>query len=181
VNTAHPDFLNGNRAMTMANEKLNPPAQPALDTKGRTVSQAVVANQNLNSAVNLDDGGFFGSFFNTKKKKAAALMEPPPPILKASGTLSEREHMETEVIKLLITSYFNIVKRTVIDMVPKAVMLKLVTQAKEELQRELLKELYRSEVLEDVLTESEATQNRRKECKKMIEALQKSDEIVAGV
>jgi len=31
-----------------------------------------------------------------------------------------------EVIKLLINSYFNITRRTMIDMVPKAIMLTLV-------------------------------------------------------
>lgn len=39
---------------------------------------------------------------------------------------------------VLINSYFNIVKRTVIDMVPKAIMLKLVSHSKDDLQRELL-------------------------------------------
>lgn len=70
--------------------------------------------------------GFFGSFFASKNKKKMAAMEPPPPTLKASGTLSEKETQEVEVIKLLITSYFNIVRRTMIDMVPKAIMLTLV-------------------------------------------------------
>lgn len=83
-------------------------------------------------------------------------------------------------IELLISSYFNIVKRTVIDTVPKAIMLNLVNNAKEELQRELLQELYKTEVLDELLKESEFTQNRRKECKKMIEALQKADEIVGS-
>jgi replication fork clamp-binding protein CrfC len=55
-----------------------------------------------------------------------AAMEAPPPTLKASGTLSEKETQEVEVIKLLITSYYNIVRRTMIDMVPKAIMLSLV-------------------------------------------------------
>lgn len=83
-------------------------------------------------------------------------------------------------IELLISSYFNIVKRTVIDTVPKAIMLNLVNNAKEELQRELLQELYKTEVLDELLKESEYTQNRRKDCKKMIEALQKADEIVGS-
>jgi dynamin 1-like protein len=56
-----------------------------------------------------------------------------------------------------------------IDMVPKAIMLNLVSRAKEELQRELLTELYKADVLDDLLHESEFTQERRKECKKMIE------------
>ena len=80
-----------------------------------------------------------------------------------------------------MTSYFNIVKRTVADMVPKAIMLNLVMVAKEQLQREMLSELYKSDVLDELLKESEQTLQRRKEVKKMIEALTKADEIVNTV
>jgi dynamin 1-like protein len=41
-----------------------------------------------------------------------------------------------------------------IDMVPKAITLTLVNFAKENLQRELLENLYKSEVLEELLKES---------------------------
>jgi dynamin 1-like protein len=68
-----------------------------------------------------------------------------------------------------------------IDMVPKAIMLNLVAHAKEELQRELLENLYRSNALEDLLKESEFTINRRKECQRMVESLTQASEIVAGV
>lgn len=71
--------------------------------------------------------------------------------------------------ELLIQSYYNIVKRTMIDMIPKAIMLNLVAHSKEELQRELLTELYKADVLDELLQESDYTQQRRKECKKMIE------------
>ena len=60
-------------------------------------------------------------------------------------------------------------------------MFNLVQHTKEELQRELLAELYKREVFDDALKESDFTVQRRKECKKMIEALQKADEIIAAV
>ncbi|KAJ3281876.1 vacuolar protein sorting-associated protein 1 [Borealophlyctis nickersoniae] len=191
INTAHPDFLTGHKAMAIVNERVNaakapPPQPPAVDPKmgnsrvGAT-SPALPQrdpNADLYAQTNSTDG-FFGSFFSKKKK--GGMLENPPPVLKASGNLSEREYMETEVIKLLLLSYFNIVKRTTADLVPKAVMLNLVQHTKEELQRELLAELYKKEVFDEALKESEFTQTRRKDCKKMIEALQKADEIIAAV
>ncbi|KAI1319709.1 vacuolar protein sorting-associated protein 1 [Mortierella claussenii] len=182
INTGHPDFLNGHKAMAVINEKANQAKNPQpVDPKGRN---SAVASLTANLPPSLEpeptNNGFFGSFFSGKKKRVG-VMEPPPAILKASGNLSEREQIETEVIKLLISSYFNIVKRTVIDTVPKAIVLNLVSTAKEGLQRELLQELYKAEVLDELLKESEYTQNRRKECKKMIEALQKADVIVGSV
>jgi dynamin 1-like protein len=101
--------------------------------------------------------------------------------LKPEGKLTERETIETEVIKLLLTSYFNIVKRTTADMVPKSIMLNLVFYTKENLQRTLLADLYQNQALDEVLKESEATVARRREVKKMIEALEKADEIVSTV
>ncbi|KAF9096613.1 vacuolar protein sorting-associated protein 1 [Mortierella sp. AM989] len=177
INTGHPDFLNGHKAMAVINDRVNQAKNPQpVDPKGRNNA---VANLPPSLEPEPANNGFFGSFFSGKKKdKRASVMEPPPAVLKASGNLSEREQIETE---LLISSYFNIVKRTVIDTVPKAIMLNLVNTAKDELQRELLQELYKTEVLDELLKESEFTQNRRKECKKMIEALQKADEIVGSV
>lgn len=78
-------------------------------------------------------------------------------------------------------SYFNIVKRTTADLVPKAIMLNLVQLSKDELQRELLAELYKADAFEESLKESDFTVQRRQECKKMITALRKADEIIATV
>lgn len=130
VNTGHPDFLNGHRAMAIVNEKHNAAKPVQVDPKTGKPLPASAAPPRSNSPsldMNGADGsGFFGSFFASKNKKKMAAMEPPPPTLKASGTLSEKETQEVEVIKLLITSYYNIVRRTMIDMVPKAIMLNLV-------------------------------------------------------
>jgi dynamin 1-like protein len=83
--------------------------------------------------------------------------------------------------ELLITSYFNIVRRTMIDMVPKAIMLNLVSLTKEEMQRELLENMYKTEEFDELLKESEYTVRRRKECQQMVESLTRASEIVNQV
>ena len=80
--------------------------------------------------------------------------------------------------ELLIHSYFNIVKREMIDMVPKAISLTLVQFAKDSLQRELLQELYKPDVLDELLKESEFVVQRRKEVVSMVQALNKAEECV---
>ena len=80
--------------------------------------------------------------------------------------------------ELLIHSYFNIVKREMIDMVPKAISLTLVSYSKENLQRELLQELYKPEVLDELLKESDYVVSRRKELQSMVAALNKAEEYV---
>lgn len=130
INTGHPDFLNGHRAMAIINERRTSGRPTQVDPKtGKPLPPGVPPRAGSPSLpIDGTDGnsGFFGSFFASKNKKKMAAMDAPPPTLKASGTLSERESEEVEVIKLLITSYFNITRRTMIDMVPKAIMLKLV-------------------------------------------------------
>lgn len=188
INTGHPDFLNGHRAMAIVNERHNPTRAVQVDPKtGKPLAAAstparaaspTTADTNLGGESN---SGFFGSFFAAKNKKKAAAMEAPPPTLKASGTLSERENIEVEVIKLLISSYYNIVKRTMIDMVPKAIMLTLVQFTKDEMQRELLENMYRTDTLDELLKESDFTIRRRKECQDMVKSLSKASEIVSQV
>lgn len=68
-----------------------------------------------------------------------------------------------------------------IDMVPKAIMLNLVAWTKEEMQRELLEQMYKTTELDDLLKESDFTIRRRKECQQMVESLSKAAEIVNQV
>jgi dynamin 1-like protein len=83
--------------------------------------------------------------------------------------------------ELLITSYFNIVRRTMIDMVPKAIMLNLVSWSRENMQGELLTNMYKTDELDELLKESEYTVRRRKDCQQMVESLSKAQEIVNQV
>ncbi|KAJ3261678.1 vacuolar protein sorting-associated protein 1 [Boothiomyces macroporosus] len=194
INTGHPEFITGNRALAVVAERMaakkNPPA--IMDTlQGKnpndkakppppSLQQAAALTKDPNQdLIDQSNQGFFGTFF--KQKTVPGQLTQAPTVLKPSGNLSEREQMETEVIKLLLLSYFNIVKRTAADLVPKAIMFKLVQYTKDELQRELLTELYKKEAFDEDLKESESVVARRKECRKMLEALKKADEIINSV
>ncbi len=72
-------------------------------------------------------------------------------------------------------------KRTVADIVPKSIMLNLVHFSRDEMQKTLLADLYKLDNLKDIMEESESTVERRKECKKMIEALLKAEEIISTI
>ncbi|KAJ4377197.1 vacuolar protein sorting-associated protein 1 [Neocucurbitaria cava] len=182
INTGHPDFINGSRAMAIVHERHNSSRPQQVDPKTGKPLPPTVPPRSISPSLDPNDGGgFFGSFFASKNKKKMAAMEPPPTTLKASGTLSEKESQEVEVIKLLITSYFNIVRRTMIDMVPKAIMLNLVSWTRENMQGELLTNMYKTDELDELLKESEYTVRRRKDCQQMVESLSKAQEIVNQV
>lgn len=175
------------QAMAIVTERLSAQKpQQVVDPKSNKA--LVNNNKDLDVEAKKDEGSFFGSFFakttgaaGTQKKKNPGVMEAPPAIIRPQQALSERETMETEVIKLLIHSYFNIVKREMIDMIPKAITYTLVNHAKEDLQRELLQELYKPEVLDELLKESEYVINRRKEVVAMVQALNKAEEYVSSI
>lgn len=52
---------------------------------------------------------------------------------------------------------------------------------KEEMQKELLENMYRQDELDDLLKESDYTIRRRKECLQMVESLSRAQEIVSQV
>lgn len=113
VNTAHPDFIGGHRALGLVTDKLqtkNSAASPNLDKdklekydpKRTTVVPTGTASSG--NTYQLDggssDAGIFGSFFSGKSKttRRPGVLEPPPAVLKATGSVSEREYIEIEVI-----------------------------------------------------------------------------------
>jgi len=181
INTAHPDLLRGSDAMVIVQEKLR--AKTTVDPKsGKSlIGGSKSSNQPISNEAEKSSNSFFGGFFSSKSKKSTEFLESPPKILKATGEMTDRETTETEVIKLLIDSYYNIVKKNVADSIPKAIMLKLIIKSKNDIQKVLLEKLYDSPKLDDLVNENEITIERRKECKKMIEVLNNAHTIVESV
>uniref|UniRef100_A0A665WIY1 Dynamin-1-like protein n=1 Tax=Echeneis naucrates TaxID=173247 RepID=A0A665WIY1_ECHNA len=109
---------------------------------------------------------------------AVNLLDVPVPV---SRKLSAREQRDCEVIERLIKSYFLIVRKNIQDSVPKAVMHFLVNHVKDCLQSELVGQLYKTALLDDLLTESEDMAQRRTEAADMLKALQKASQVIAEI
>ena len=101
--------------------------------------------------------------------------------MRSAATPTDREKVETEIIKSLISSYFDIVRKNFMDLVPKTIMHFLVNTFKEGLQNELVSNLYRETIMADLMRETEDIASRRKACREMKELLQRALEIVNEV
>ncbi|TVY32287.1 Dynamin-related protein [Lachnellula subtilissima] len=95
--------------------------------------------------------------------------------------LTDREAMETELIRALISSYFNIVRESIADQVPKAVMHLLVNHSKDVVQNRLVSELYKETLFEELLYEDDAVKKEREKCEKLLKTYREAATIVGEV
>ena len=94
---------------------------------------------------------------------------------------TERDQVEMEVIKSLIDSYFKIVRKNFIDLVPKTIMYFLVNHVTDGMQNELVGELYREAEVGNLMKEADDIAQRRQTCEEMGDLLTKAMEIVNEV
>ncbi|KJY00017.1 dynamin GTPase Dnm1 like protein [Zymoseptoria brevis] len=95
--------------------------------------------------------------------------------------LTERESLETELIRRLISNYFNIVRETIADQVPKAVMHLLVNHSKDVVQNRLVSELYREALFEELLYEDDGVREEREKCEKLLSTYKEASKIIGEV
>uniref|UniRef100_A0A8C7ZNG3 Interferon-induced GTP-binding protein Mx n=1 Tax=Oryzias sinensis TaxID=183150 RepID=A0A8C7ZNG3_9TELE len=117
-------------------------------------------------------------FGSPSKTQAVNLLDTAVPI---SRKLSAKEQRDCEIIQRLINSYFLIVRKSIQDSVPKTVMHFLVNFVKEHLQSELVGQLYKQGLLQELLIESQETAQQRTEVAQMLEALKKANNIISEI
>ncbi|XP_057323407.1 dynamin-1-like protein isoform X1 [Microplitis mediator] len=117
---------------------------------------------------------------NSPQQKAVNLLSEVPTQTN-NRKLSDREQRDCDVIERLIKSYFYIVRKSIQDSVPKAVMHFLVNFVKDNLQSELVTHLYKTDQAETLLNESEHIAVRRKETSDMLEALTQAGNIISEI
>ncbi len=205
INTSHPDFIGGSRAVAQLMEKMQQENGVDGNSSGVQKGQGLGDEHDMPSTPmgdGTDDGSgpaekgekgglmsfIFGGKGDKNDRRTSLGMSPSmvklpqvPDQMRNNELPSDRERIETEIIKSLIESYFNIVRKNFLDMVPKTIMYFLVNHSKDSVQNELVSELYKENEIGELLRETDDVAQRRKTCREMRGLLGRALEIVNEV
>ncbi|KAG8919114.1 Dynamin- GTPase protein [Tulasnella sp. 418] len=98
-----------------------------------------------------------------------------------ASNLSLREEREASLIRSLIASYFSIVRQTIQDLVPKAVMHFLVNYTSQQVQNRLVSTLYKPDLFKELLHEDETLVNERTRVKALLDAYKEAFKTLSEV
>ena len=93
-------------------------------------------------------------------------------------TQANREQLETDIIRSLLVSYYGIVRKNLLDSVPKAIMHFLVNSVRANIQEELVIELYREDEFTEMLREADDAVRRRQDCMRLATTLEKAQRVL---
>ncbi|XP_038903843.1 dynamin-related protein 3A isoform X2 [Benincasa hispida] len=111
---------------------------------------------------------------NTEQSSSMIHLREPPIVLRPSGGCSDQEIIEIAVIKLLLKSYYEIVRNNIKDLVPKSIMHFLVNHTKQEMHNVFIKKLYRENLFEEMLQEPDEVAMKRKHTRETLRVLQQA-------
>ncbi|KAF8715984.1 hypothetical protein HU200_026951 [Digitaria exilis] len=164
INTSHPSFVGGNKVVELARHEVLPPKTSA-PLSGRKAG--------MDAGTNLTGGGQMGnSQFEYSTSDCSPCLYQPPITLKPSET--EQDATEVAIVKLLIKSYYDIVRKSIEDAVPKAVMHFLVNHTKRDLHNFLIRKLYRENLLNELMRETDEVIIRRQHIQETLEVLEQA-------
>ncbi|KAM4745553.1 dynamin-1-like protein isoform 3-T3 [Anableps anableps] len=173
INTKHPDFTDAAQVSASVNSQQ---PLPLLDSCSQ--AEATDGGKRWKNEKVAEERTPVTGFGSPSKSQAINLLDTAMP---ASRKLSAKEQRDCEVIQRLIKCYFLIVRKGIQDSVPKTVMHFLVNHVKEHLQSELVGQLYKQPLLQELLIESQETAQQRTEVAQMLEALKKANTIISEI
>ncbi|KAI0297471.1 Dynamin GTPase effector domain-containing protein [Multifurca ochricompacta] len=95
--------------------------------------------------------------------------------------MTVREEMEINLIRSLIASYFSIVRESVQDLVPKAIMHLLVNYSSQQVQNRLVSSLYKPSLFGELLNEDTGLVAERTRVKALLDAYRDAFKILTEV
>lgn len=200
INTNHPDFMSAGPAFQAVIRVVEERRRKDLMLRmSQSSSSSVEDVPTLPIETgNGKDGGLFSYLFksapphlNQQQQQPQQQQQQPASPSKTSTpvtrkrtsptdtAMSEKEEFETQLIMTLLHGYFAIVKRNVMDTVPKACMHFLVNTMVEQLPSRLVAELYKEEMFAELLKEDDNIVKQRLRCRTDLAALQSALQILS--
>lgn len=150
---------------------------PAPVPTGRDVSNAETAGPTgLMAGKRTLDGNNAAFDMKSLGKHIEAISSSEP-----GSQITLREEMETSLIRSLISSYFSIVRQSIQDLIPKAIMHFLVNYTSQQVQNRLVASLYKPELFADLLNEDEALVAERTRVKALLDAYKEAFKTLSEV
>ncbi|KAH9760241.1 dynamin-1-like protein [Citrus sinensis] len=197
INSSHPNFVGGKKAVEVAMQQLKS-SQDGTDGEKGTLSEigqrfgltSQLGNCNVGGNSSSRTWGFpiiFGgkvqagespasrspheTLHNVEQLPSTIQLTEPPSIL-GPLEMTEQEAVEILVTKLLLQSYYDVVRKNVQDLVPKSIMHFLVNHAKRNLHNTFIQKLYRENHVEELLQEHDEVAANRRQVKEVSLVLQ---------
>lgn len=189
INTTHPDFIGPEQSvLNLFDERTSLPNTNS-DIKNFPISTFQQGtNSNINLASNfsyvkkgIDDKSEIGDKGNYDHTIYNTTYPLNYPNQMRPGLPSSREVMETCIIKNLISSYYQVVKKNISDLVPKTIMCFLVNESKRMAETEMINQLYKNNELNELLQEDPYIARKRKAAKESLTNLKKSLEVLSEI
>ncbi len=209
INTNHPDFWKSGSALSILAKIIEERRRRETSQIAASLSKSneeVPPQSATPSAkttapvpypVGKDEGGLLSYLFRTTNpppnpkehrrahgKPVATPTSIPSPVLTEIdfwNELSEKEEVETKLIISLINSYFSIVKKNLLDTVPKAIMHFLVNHVSDHLPTRLVTELYKDDKIDELLQEDELVVRQRERCRSALDAYRQAAILLSQV
>jgi dynamin 1-like protein len=108
---------------------------------------------------------------SSKSSDVERLTVPTHIRVSSADPVGDSESQELAIMRMLIESYFDIVRKRLQDMVPKAIITFLVNKSKETLQATLVTKLYKPENVTVLMKEGTEAAQRRKDLAMITEML----------
>lgn len=177
IKTSHPDFISGSKAVSESLEKLKRVGQETRTESNKHLKSSMSGSATVEMGSDQISSSPERSQFTDSKPhhtKFHSEFEQVIPDDLNTAEPTEREKIESEIIKTLISSYFNIIRKNVQDIVPKSIMLMMVNRCKECIQSHLVKSLYKDDLFDELLKENEDVTYKRNSCIELLTMLKKA-------
>ncbi|CAL5017422.1 unnamed protein product [Urochloa decumbens] len=199
INTSHPSFVGGTKVVEVAKHESLPPKTSASlsgrkdgtivgseiqltadrGQKSRAVFARDATRRATSDQADIDAGTLTGGrqvgnsqVGSPSKLPSVIQLKEPPITLKPSET--EQGATEVAIMKLLIKSYYDIVRKSIEDAIPKAIMHFLVNHTKRDLHNFLIRKLYRENLLNELMRETDEVLIRRQRIQETLEVLEQA-------